>query len=1005
MTLVLDNFFSGEVDVCERLISVGQYAVYCGVLSTNTLPTTLSDDVVQSALEKGTYYRGMLTLNDLPLLQQLQAVEAKFSEIREQIAVINSSIDIARATANECNEAILHIWQRMKRLSRRLGTCIHAVLRLEQKADEDAEIVLLTARPYDQDSGESRIENNVFLTISDVATSAVIIGKSIRLLYGSDLQAFLSQPLMGVNAAITEPNKSQTDIDAKAGMLPSPGRIVWSATGSTAVANNMSPADSSTVSGSAAVTLCILCDLGGFVLNAADDEQGLLDAEETINSITRVAGILRKEEKLATMNSFRGYIEGLQQELAYEKNRMHDLEVVATGIVAATAEAQATDPRSGHALHEFARTSLQSGAPITANNALPVPPEAPAQALRALKAKSAGKSRTRALRANATTETLHCEDAVDGSGLSAIPTTHADAPPPAPSAFLNTQMSSIDTTELVLPQPVLTGSPIAQRRRGAGNGKPMGTASNSIQAGQGTQRQESLKSTESMDSSKSVGMDGKKKSSRRARTALRQSKARRSLEKRTSAEIAAVTSSATHVSMMSDALSAMDSSQFTGIVLSPERRSRLLRLSQSLHQTGAELNASTSIEHRASVQGQMQNMSQRLSQSASHILRLSYALTQAQAAADLAAKELDQDRSLDKDIASEQLAEDEKEKKESNYASVERLQMYPTLYDSTSSDETDTPNKGPTESGRGTLTANDKSFASSNEAAFSSENHMMSPNRSRYSQNSGERASANSMEATTSSLYVASEAKLEDDNDHERDSGQQDNPLDWSLDFSAAERLTPTPQRTHGSPRYSEFGTPATMGYASPVRTPVRSPVRPLLSSQAPHILIPNREYNASNSPQPPHSKVDNSGPLHSPTKSPAPVGKTKSADKVTSPTAKSPVKTPQKGATSPVLKSRESASKSSTGSLTRPTPSSPSKTSQRSQDGRSGSKSSSASGKKGIQKAKSRDIHQSTGDIHLHDTVVQQILASYDSDSDLAAYGARAYAAIRDNVSTSECQ
>jgi len=133
------ELFAGDSDVCERLISLLEYMVLCGVGGLSALPVSLSDERVESALEKGTYYRNMLTSSLLELhglRAHLQLIESKFSEVREQVNIVNVTISITRSSSEEANDAIAQIWHRVKRLSSRLDICLYVVLQVQQQTQE-----------------------------------------------------------------------------------------------------------------------------------------------------------------------------------------------------------------------------------------------------------------------------------------------------------------------------------------------------------------------------------------------------------------------------------------------------------------------------------------------------------------------------------------------------------------------------------------------------------------------------------------------------------------------------------------------------------------------------------------------------------------------------------------------------------------------------------------------------------------------------------------------------
>ncbi len=76
------NFFVGDYDLCERLISCLQYSSFC---STDDSEPSKSVDEISTHFEKGALYKGMSGLNDeTGLMNKVQFLREKFSEFDER---------------------------------------------------------------------------------------------------------------------------------------------------------------------------------------------------------------------------------------------------------------------------------------------------------------------------------------------------------------------------------------------------------------------------------------------------------------------------------------------------------------------------------------------------------------------------------------------------------------------------------------------------------------------------------------------------------------------------------------------------------------------------------------------------------------------------------------------------------------------------------------------------------------------------------------------------------
>ena len=274
------ELFTGDCDVCERLISLLEYMSLCGVGGMSCLPNNIDDDGLQSALEKGTYYRAMLTpaLLSLSLPAQLQYIESKFSEIRERVNVVDTHILVTRSDSIDLNAAISRIWHRVKRLSSRLDICLHAVLRIDStsalgqgQGQGQGQYLVLTCRPAGART-EPTSPSAAATTIADSTCCALLLqDKQCTLLTGPDVDAYVTRAIQ-VSA---QAHISENDAEASSFAWATPlGR---SCTSSSASSSGSSSSSSNSVNttptGPVCVSVCLVCDLGGFLVAGMEDEE------------------------------------------------------------------------------------------------------------------------------------------------------------------------------------------------------------------------------------------------------------------------------------------------------------------------------------------------------------------------------------------------------------------------------------------------------------------------------------------------------------------------------------------------------------------------------------------------------------------------------------------------------------------------------------------------------------------------------------------------------------
>ena len=106
----IDGFFTGKVDHCERLVSLFEHCSQVGggnssAATQDWVSISLHDDEVYRGLEKGMYYKGMMNVNEITLLEKSKLIHKKFSEMRERLELFPVAIDISRRTVLEANMA------------------------------------------------------------------------------------------------------------------------------------------------------------------------------------------------------------------------------------------------------------------------------------------------------------------------------------------------------------------------------------------------------------------------------------------------------------------------------------------------------------------------------------------------------------------------------------------------------------------------------------------------------------------------------------------------------------------------------------------------------------------------------------------------------------------------------------------------------------------------------------------------------------------------------------
>jgi hypothetical protein len=277
------ELFTGDCDVCERLISLLEYMSLCGVGGLPSLPDNVDDDSVQSALEKGTYYRAMLTpaLLSLSLPAQLQYIEDKFSEIRERVNVMDAHILVTRSDCIDLNAAISRIWHRVKRLSSRLDICLHAVMRvvgIDSPATPDqqqgqgqgqGQYLVLTCRPAG--TCTETIGTSAPATATSACRALLLQDKQCTLFGGTDVDAYVAR---AVHASSTQADAAGNDAGA--------GIFAWSTPHGSSCSSSSSSSSSSAASstsegthpsGPVSVSVSLVCDLGGFLVAGLEDEE------------------------------------------------------------------------------------------------------------------------------------------------------------------------------------------------------------------------------------------------------------------------------------------------------------------------------------------------------------------------------------------------------------------------------------------------------------------------------------------------------------------------------------------------------------------------------------------------------------------------------------------------------------------------------------------------------------------------------------------------------------
>ena len=257
---------------------------------------SLGNDELSNLLDRGTFYRGMVDLQEHSLLEQIDAVLDKFSELRQSLLVIPVPIDISRGTLAEANQAWADLVVRLSKISDRGDISVHAVCAVGD------DFVVMSVHPAPRLAAVVK-----GATAGGTAQSLLHLGSDVRY-YGSSCADF---PRMKESLLIKD------DSDATSSSSPRIRvRKTIQETSSTSTDADFSPVSFSIV---LVIELSSITSMANASFLLATEVNDFV--AQVVELTTCATRELRKDEKMATITSMKHMVSTLEFTIQEERKR------------------------------------------------------------------------------------------------------------------------------------------------------------------------------------------------------------------------------------------------------------------------------------------------------------------------------------------------------------------------------------------------------------------------------------------------------------------------------------------------------------------------------------------------------------------------------------------------------------------------------------------------------------------------------------------------------------